>query len=105
MGIRSGGREGGSANTVGRLLTSGHAWEKGIERGREERVGGEKNGNRGGAGCQGYGPLALGSPGLGPDPGVVVSWEERQRKEKEKQMRGRVRDCLPHSDWFDGWAA
>ena len=40
------------------------AWEKGIERGREGRVGGEKNGNGGEAGCQGYGPLALGSPGL-----------------------------------------
>ncbi len=46
-------------------------------------MGGEKNGNGGGAECQGYGPLALGSPGLGPDPGGVVSWEERQRKEEE----------------------
>ncbi len=75
------------------------AWEKGTERGREERVGGEKNG---GAGCQGYGPLALGSPGLGPDPGGVVSWEERKRKEREKQVRCRVRDCLTRSDWLEG---
>ncbi len=65
-------------------------------------MGGEKNGNGGGAECQGYGPLALGPPGLGPDPGGVVTWEERQRKEREKQMRGRVRDCLPRSDWLDG---
>ncbi len=51
-----------------------------------------KNGKGGRAECQGYGPLALGSPGLGPDPGGVVSWEGGQRKGRDKQMRGRVRD-------------
>ncbi len=65
-------------------------------------MGGEKNGHGGGAECQGYGPLALGSLGLGPDPGGVVSWEERQRKEREKQMRGRVHLLLfgtPLPNW------
>ncbi len=57
------GEGGGSANTDGRLLTSGHGRKELRGREREERVGVEKNGNGGGAGCQVYGHLALESPG------------------------------------------
>ncbi len=88
------------------------AWEKGIQREREEGGGVEKNGNGGGAGCQVCGPLALESTnsrwgwrrgwgrcqypgwppelewlsGVGYDPGGLDPWKEiRERKRKEKE--------------------